>query len=492
MLRAFERTAALVLSTCAAACSGPQDPTSTSPSPNPTQLAPPAIEASRETAPGAPISGPVAGTGSISSNRPPVIDSINGPRSIHAGGTLTLSVAARDADGSIAAYSAEQLSGPRVPYVHMAGGVLSLRAPIVSSPSSVSLTLSATDNEGSTASAVVSVDVFPLSGNLRTLRGSLERPGIHWVVTGDGYTELEQDKLMADASRVAAYVLETPGIRSFAAPWNVHVLAVASRESGVDVPSEGLVSDTAFDGSLDCQGLQRALCVNELAVLQAITFEGIDPDHILVLSNTERWGGAGGLIVTASAHPLSGLIVLHEMGHHFAGLADEYEDAQLADTAQSIFFQGLYPNVSSSMVRTDIPWSAWLDAATPIPSPTSSAGVGVFEGALYNTTGFYRPTADSFMRSATREIGNVNLEAWAIATYDAVGAVSTAKPVSTPVVAAVGDPVEFHVGRTIGASQTVTWSLDGQPLRSSLNDTTVVCCDTIGSHVLEVRRSEEH
>jgi hypothetical protein len=255
----------------------------------------------------------------------------------------------------------------------------------------------------------------------------------------------------------------------------------------VDVPSEGLYRDTAFDGTLDCQGLQRALCVNELAVLQAITSEGVDPDHILVLSNTERWGGAGGLIATASAHPLSGLIVLHEMGHQFAGLADEYVDAQLADRAQSIFVQGLYPNVSSSLLRTDIPWNAWLDAATPIPSPTSSPGVGVFEGALYNTTGFYRPTADSFMRSATREIGNVNLEAWALATYGAVGAVSTVEPVATTVGAAVNQPVEFHVGRAIGASQTVTWTLDGRELPSSLDDATVVCCDTVGSHVLEVR-----
>jgi hypothetical protein len=65
--------------------------------------------------------------------------------------------------------------------------------------------------------------------------------------------------------------------------------------------------------------------------------------------------------------------------------------------------------------------------------------------------------------------------------------VSTVAPLSATVVAAVNRPVEFQVGRTIGALQMVTWSLDGRELPASSDGATFVCCDTVGSHVLEVR-----
>ena len=133
------------------------------------------------------------------------------------------------------------------------------------------------------------------------------------------------------------------------------------------------------------------------------TVRGIPCEHIIILANTDEYGGGGiynSYTITTTGHAAFGSVVVHEFGHSFGGLADEYfyDDDVMTDTYPTDV-EPWEPNITTS---PDSPkWASMLAKDTPVPTPAEEADkwpVGVYEGAAYSSRGVYRPADHCRMR----------------------------------------------------------------------------------------------
>lgn len=150
------------------------------------------------------------------------------------------------------------------------------------------------------------------------------------------------------------------------------------------------------------------------------------------------------------------------MGHSFAGLADEYIDAQVAEIKLRSWYEGRFPNATRFSHPAYVPWTHWIDDLDNYPSLPGEAGVGVFEGAYYHPYGFYRPLSTSRMRSSFADFGPVNSEAWILENYRLSSPVSAASPQASRISLATGEFQRFSVELQFNEElQDINWILDG-------------------------------
>ncbi|SHG73530.1 M64 family metallopeptidase [Massilia sp. CF038] len=219
-----------------------------------------------------------------------------------------------------------------------------------------------------------------------------------YVFVGDGYTAAEMGKWAADAKKVIDGFMADPLFAANRGSMNVRRVDVASNQSGVDEPDRGIYRDTAMDGNFYCYNIERLLCVNNTKVLN-IVGSVLAPDQrdvVIVISNSTRYGGSGGAVATLSMHASSVEVALHEIGHTAFALADEYDYGTCNTSSEPT--EGDVSRVWSRSVK----WGNLIAASTPVPTPAGSypnGTVGTFQGAQYCTSGKYRPTENSRMRT---------------------------------------------------------------------------------------------
>src|SRR4030095_9759710 len=138
------------------------------------------------------------------------------------------------------------------------GGEVRLVAPAVDTATSVELLFEATDRTGlaTRIHEVITVSPVARSGNLFTLKGRPDGDGLHWVITGDGFTADQQQDLVRAAIAMTKGVTDAPELARHAAILNIHVLTAISRDSGVDTGT-ARTRRTAFDAVLGCTGVER-------------------------------------------------------------------------------------------------------------------------------------------------------------------------------------------------------------------------------------------
>ena len=145
-------------------------------------------------------------------------------------------------------------------------------------------------------------------------------------------------------------------------------------------------------------------------------------DAIVVIVNDTTYGGAGGSFSTISTNTAAADVFIHEYGHSFTGLADEYDTPfpgfpACSDTGGGVSCEA---NVTDEVNQADIKWSYLIDGSTPIPTPDTSAydnEVGLFEGARYQSSGMYRPKRICNMRTLGTEFCEVCQEAYIFELY---------------------------------------------------------------------------
>jgi IgA Peptidase M64 len=324
---------------------------------------------------------------------------------------------------------------------------------------------------------------------------------VDFVVLGDGYTVGEMNKFALDVDRLVlqfdGFFAEEP-FQEYLNYFNVHRIDVISNESGADHPERGEFKDTAFDASFNCGLIQRRICVNNLKVNDVLD-ASLGPnqrDIVLVLVNDPQFGGAGGAIATASVPQTEDIpapggnddgacdpgemcftsgsfvtLVLHEMGHSFGLLADEYTgDGPACNNA----VEPPEANVTRHTNRNVIKWNAtggppfgWIDPATPIPTMPGFPGIpGLYEGAKYCEAGLYRPTSHSKMASLSYNypFEQINEEQLVKRIYNFVSPLETSRPAESIVVAAVGQQRLFEVEVPSPTTHPleITWYVDGQ------------------------------
>jgi hypothetical protein len=315
---------------------------------------------------------------------------------------------------------------------------------------------------------------------LTTLVGSRDSPGLHWIIAGDGFTAAQQPELRQAALALAQEMLDSAELGAHMSVWNVHVLEADSAQSGVDDAATSRFADTAFDGKLGCGSNSRVACVDWDKIHGALLDQLAPPAQLTVILNTSEYVGssnASGIIVSRNVH--APRIAVHEMGHRVAGLADEYADAVVAGEWLPLYFEGRFPNVTTVTDANQAPWRHWLSEA---------ADVGLFEGAFYVATGFYRPKADSIMRTLSAPIGEVNAEAWLRAQYRALPPLSAVTPAAAQVRGLAGETVEFSVvspwSREVVSLQ---WFVDGAEISAARDASSFRFAADGGMHEVEVR-----
>lgn len=271
------------------------------------------------------------------------------------------------------------------------------------------------------------------------------REKVDLLLMGDGYTEAEMDKWHRDARRMADLLFAASPFRERKSDFNVWAVDTPADESGVSRPSDGVYRHSPLRASYDAFGSERyVLTFGNKRMREAAAAAPYEFVEIIV--NDRKYGGGGifNLYATVAAdNAYSPYIFVHEFGHHFAGLADEYYTSAVAYEGTSERPEPWEPNVTADPLGGR--WKELIQPGTPLPTPwpkeafeaeqkeiqarrveirsqkrperdmealfqeekekstkllgsSPYAGkVGTFEGAMYQSKGYYRPQVDCIM-----------------------------------------------------------------------------------------------
>ena len=271
------------------------------------------------------------------------------------------------------------------------------------------------------------------------------------LILGDGYTPAEQDKFIARAREMSEILFATSPFKERRADFNVWALAPPAAQSGVSRPSTGIYRDSPLGTSYDAFRSERYVLTNDNKAFRRIA-SSVAYDFVEILTNSETYGGGGiyGLYGTVAADSEWGpYVFVHEFGHHFAGLADEYYTSSVSYEAPEQIEEPYEPNVTALKDPAKLKWRHLVSQQTPLPTPWpkelyeehslayqarrakmreanvpesamnklfranqdftedlfSTADhrddIGAFEGANYQTQGFYRSALNCIMFTRT-------------------------------------------------------------------------------------------
>ena len=265
---------------------------------------------------------------------------------------------------------------------------------------------------------------------------------INIVFLSEGYTEAELGQFLDDAGTILDHLLSTAPFNDYPGFYNAFAISVASVESGSDHPSKNVFRDTYFNSVYESFGIPQLVTIppNDRDANAAHGASKVNSllrdlmpefDISILIVNDSLYGGSGGKPLVTSVHSSSAEIAVHELGHNFSGLGDEYSSPYPGYPAIE------EPNTTRETNRDLIKWRSWIADTTPEPTPNTlpyQRAVGLFEGAHYFTTGWYRPKANCKMRGLGVPFCEVCMEALLKSTYGLVRPIeSFSPPVEEPI-----------------------------------------------------------
>ncbi len=268
------------------------------------------------------------------------------------------------------------------------------------------------------------------------------------LILGDGYTEAELPKFHADVKRLVDRLFATEPFKSRKTDFNVRAIDLPTPQSGVNRPRTADYRRTPLGVSYNVFDSERYALAFDNRAMRDIA-AAAPYDFLEVLINETQYGGGGIFNDHATAAvdtAFADYIFVHEFGHHFAGLADEYYTSDVAyETGVADRPEPWEPNVTAMKNPALLKWKDLVEPRTPLPTPwdkeafekksreiqerrrdlrarnvqeremnqlfteelnwstpflagmTYSHKVGAFEGAAYEVKGLYRPEADCIM-----------------------------------------------------------------------------------------------
>ncbi|MBI5086391.1 MAG: IgA Peptidase M64, partial [Acidobacteria bacterium] len=262
------------------------------------------------------------------------------------------------------------------------------------------------------------------------------------LLIGDGYTAAETGKWHADAKRLSETLFAASPFKERRSAFNVWAIDVPADESGVARPSEGVHRRSPVRAAYDAFGSERYVLTFDNKRLREVA-SAAPYEFIEIVVNGRKYGGGGihnQYSTVASDSASSAYVFVHEFGHHFAGLADEYYTSDVAYQSSAARPEPWEPNVTAN--ATEPKWREMVAPGTPLPTPWAKAEfekmqagvqarrkalraarqpeeemealfkeeraasrktlaqdgrVGAFEGAMYESRGYYRPAQDCIM-----------------------------------------------------------------------------------------------
>ena len=327
---------------------------------------------------------------------------------------------------------------------------------------------------------------------VEVIRGSgPDENRINVAILGDGYTRGELGKYANDVERLLAGFFGDQPFADYAAYFNVRRVDVVSNESGADHPARDEYRDTALGAHYDCADIPRLICVDHGAVIDVLdrSLAVNARDIVMVLVNDDEYGGSGGALAVASTHELSAELMLHEVGHSFGLLADEYGGG---GPACDNTVEPSVVNVTRESTAASIKWSYWIEPGTSVPATDTRPGVvSAYEGAMYCDSGLYRPTFASKMRSLSKPFEQVNTEQLIRRIYNLVSPIDAVSPTTTELQSDRCESLEFSV-KTPGGHQALpgtletSWRINGEVVTTGSSLAVSSCRLPVGSHRIEV------
>jgi len=276
---------------------------------------------------------------------------------------------------------------------------------------------------------------------------------IDLLILGDGYTVAQLPAFHEDARRLVEVLFSTPPFRERRKDFNVRALDTPAEDSGVSRPSDGVYRRGALGATYDIFGSERYVLTRDNVALREAAAQA-PYEFVEILVNGEKYGGGGIYNLMATSSTRSGstpYVFVHEFGHHFAALADEYYTSAVAYDTSTPIVEPWEPNITALLDPAALKWRDLVDAKTPVPTPWAkeeyerfSAGiqarrralranhapealmdslfreelawgkpflarqqyggkVGAFEGAGYRFQGLYRSSTDCIMFTRNTE-----------------------------------------------------------------------------------------
>lgn len=267
------------------------------------------------------------------------------------------------------------------------------------------------------------------------------------LVLGDGYTAAERGKFERDARRLLKVFFETSPFKERQRDINVWGLVPPAGQSGISRPSQKRHRRSPLGTSYDAFDSERYVLTFDNRAFRDLA-SNAPYEVVEILTNTATYGGGGifGLYATVAADSVwAPYIFIHEFGHHLAGLADEYYTSDVAYLPATDRVEPWELNVTALLDPANLKWKDLVVAGTPLPTPwpkdeyerdtkarqekrreirkqnrpesemdalfrsemvrdtallnaaPHGRVVGAFEGANYETKGYYRPQSDCIM-----------------------------------------------------------------------------------------------
>ena len=242
------------------------------------------------------------------------------------------------------------------------------------------------------------------------------------AILAEGYTEAQMDKFYADCERSVEALFEREPFKSLKNKFNVVAVAAPSLESGPSVPHSNVWNITAASTNYDTFYSQRYLTTKNMHRVYDL-LSGVPFEHIMVLVNSDIYGGGGiynQVTVATSDHPTFKQVFVHEFGHSYGGLGDEYAYDDMDEIWYPSDVEPWEPNLTT-LKDFSKKWADLMPKNQPIPTPLDptvpdnkdvdlnnakqmaklnacTQVVGVFEGAGYQSKGCYRPAQECRMK----------------------------------------------------------------------------------------------
>ncbi len=235
--------------------------------------------------------------------------------------------------------------------------------------------------------------------------GSYAGRKIPVAILPEGFVKGQMKDFHKYAAQAVEAIFAHEPFREMKERFDFFCVDVPSRDADVSFPALGVWRDTAFSSHFSTFLSDRYLTTSNLRDVHD-ALAGTPYQHIIILANTDTYGGGGifnSYTLTNVGNPDFKPVVVHEFGHSFGGLADEYfyEEDVFSDTYPPDT-EPWEPNITT-LRDFHGKWENLLEPGTPVPTPADSASVarypvGVFEGAGYSFHGVYRPADVCRMR----------------------------------------------------------------------------------------------
>lgn len=237
------------------------------------------------------------------------------------------------------------------------------------------------------------------------LQSGSDEDRIDVAIMAEGYTEAEMDLFYRDAQAACDAIFEHEPFKQLKDRFNVVAVASPSEDSGVSIPRENKWKSTAVSSHFDTFYSDRYLTTRSVKAIHN-WLAGIPYEHIIILANTDTYGGGGiynSYTLTTAHHSMFRPVVVHEFGHSFGGLGDEYAYTEEPSPLYPYSIEPWEQNITT-LVDFGSKWKDMVPEGTPVPTPFETdesklyTKVGVYEGAGYTKKGIYRPTTECRMK----------------------------------------------------------------------------------------------